>query len=60
MQFLYSGGCSGLDVPPSDVLELLAAASFFQLLPLQRYCEARCAQALDLHNVVNMYIHAKV
>lgn len=60
MQFLYSGGCNGLEVPPSDVLELLAAASFFQLLPLQRYCEARCAQALDLHNVVNMYIHAKV
>ncbi|XP_026491591.2 ankyrin repeat and BTB/POZ domain-containing protein 2 isoform X1 [Vanessa tameamea] len=60
MKYLYSGGCSGLDVAEGDVLEVLAAASFFQLLPLQRHCEARAAKAVDLHNLVSVYIHAKV
>ncbi|CAG9563213.1 unnamed protein product [Danaus chrysippus] len=60
MKYLYSGGCSGLEIPDGDVLEVLAAASFFQLLPLQRYCEARAAQSVDLHNLVSVYIHAKV
>ncbi|CAG9792248.1 unnamed protein product [Diatraea saccharalis] len=60
MKYLYSGGCSGLEIPESDVLEVLAAASFFQLLPLQRYCEARAASTVDLHNLVSVYIHAKV
>lgn len=60
MKYLYSGGCSGLDIPEGDVLEVLAAASFFQLLPLQRHCEARAAKTVDLHNLVSVYIHAKV
>ncbi|CAH2242700.1 jg11430 [Pararge aegeria aegeria] len=60
MKYLYSGGCAGLAVPESDVLEVLAAASFFQLLPLQRHCEARAAKSVDLHNLVSVYIHAKV
>ncbi|CAK1544775.1 unnamed protein product [Leptosia nina] len=60
MKYLYSGGCSNLDIPESDVLEVLAAASFFQLLPLQRHCEARAAKSVDLHNLVSVYIHAKV
>ncbi|XP_049864834.1 ankyrin repeat and BTB/POZ domain-containing protein 2 isoform X2 [Pectinophora gossypiella] len=60
MKYLYSGGCSNLDIPESDVLEVLAAASFFQLLPLQRHCEARAAKTVDLHNLVSVYIHAKV
>ncbi|XP_059059495.1 ankyrin repeat and BTB/POZ domain-containing protein 2 [Achroia grisella] len=60
MKYLYSGGCSGLDIPENDVLEVLAAASFFQLLPLQRFCEARAAKTIDLHNLVSVYIHAKV
>ncbi|XP_038213028.1 ankyrin repeat and BTB/POZ domain-containing protein 2 isoform X3 [Zerene cesonia] len=60
MQYLYAGGCSGLSLAEADVLEVLAAASFFQLLPLQRYCEARAAKAVDLHNLVSVYIHAKV
>ncbi|CAG5005903.1 unnamed protein product [Parnassius apollo] len=60
MQYLYSGGCAGLTVADGDVLELLAAAAFFQLLPLQRHCEARAAAAVDLHNLVSVYIHAKV
>ncbi|CAB3235637.1 unnamed protein product [Arctia plantaginis] len=60
MKYLYSGGCTGLDIPETDVLEVLAAASFFQLLPLQRHCEARAAKSVDLHNLVSVYIHAKV
>ncbi|XP_055594573.1 ankyrin repeat and BTB/POZ domain-containing protein 2 isoform X2 [Uranotaenia lowii] len=60
MQFLYSGGCNSLDVIADDVLELMAAASFFQLEGLLRYTEARCAEMIDIDNVVAMYIHAKV
>lgn len=61
MQFLYSGGCNSLDVvAPGDVLELMAAASFFQLDGLLRYTESRCSQMIDIDNVVAMYIHAKV
>ncbi|XP_053680703.1 uncharacterized protein LOC128731598 [Anopheles nili] len=60
MQFLYSGGCNALDVVAADVLELMAAASFFQLEGLLRYTEARCADMIDIDNVVAMYIHAKV
>lgn len=60
MQYLYSGGCNNLEVTPSDVLELMAAASFFQLEGLLRYTEARCADIIDIDNVVAMYIHAKV
>lgn len=60
MQYLYSGGCNNLEVTPGDVLELMAAASFFQLEGLLRYTEARCADIIDIDNVVAMYIHAKV
>ncbi|KAH8270613.1 hypothetical protein KR018_012296 [Drosophila ironensis] len=60
MQYLYSGGCSSLDVAHGDVLELMAAASFFQLEGLLRYTEARCSEMVDVDNVVAMYIHAKV
>lgn len=61
MQFLYSGGCNSLDVvAPSDILELMAAASFFQLEDLLRYTEFRCSMMIDIDSVVAMYIHAKV
>lgn len=60
MQYLYSGGCNNLEVSANDVLELMAAASFFQLEGLLRYTEARCAEIIDIDNVVAMYIHAKV
>ncbi|EDW72674.2 uncharacterized protein Dwil_GK17055 [Drosophila willistoni] len=60
MQYLYSGGCGSLDVTHGDVLELMAAASFFQLEGLLRYTEARCSEMVDVDNVVAMYIHAKV
>lgn len=60
MQYLYCGGCNNLEVSANDVLELMAAASFFQLEGLLRYTEARCAEIIDIDNVVAMYIHAKV
>lgn len=60
MHYLYSGGCNSLEVTTGDVLELMAAASFFQLEGLLRYTEARCAEMIDIDNVVAMYIHAKV
>lgn len=49
-----------LEVAPGDALELMAAASFFQLDALLRYTESRCSQMTDIDNVVAMYIHAKV
>lgn len=60
MQFLYQGGCKDLEPAPEDILELMAAANFFQLEGLLRYCEGRCSAMLALDNVVSMYIHAKV
>ncbi|XP_063912415.1 ankyrin repeat and BTB/POZ domain-containing protein 2 isoform X1 [Zophobas morio] len=60
MQFLYQGGCQALEPAQDDILELMAAANFFQLDGLLRYCESRCAAMLALDNVVSMYIHAKV
>lgn len=60
MQFLYSGGYSKLEVASADVLELMAAASFFQLEGLLRYTETRCSEMINIDNVVAMYIHAKV
>lgn len=61
MQYLYSGGCGSLNViAPDDMLELMAAASFFQLDDLLRYTEARCSQIIDIENIVSTYIHAKV
>ena len=60
MQYLYDGGCEALRVERSDVLELMAAANFFQLDGLLRSCEARAAAMVDLESIVTMYIHAKV
>lgn len=61
MQYLYSGGCHSLNViAPKDVLELMAAASFFQLDGLLRLTEARCSQIIDIDNIVSTYIHANV
>lgn len=60
MQYLYEGGTESLEVTNSDVLELMAAANFFQLDGLLKYTEARAAAMVDLDNIVSMYIHAKV
>ncbi len=43
-----------------DVLELMAAANFFQLPGLLRHCECLCAKLVKLDNIVSYYIHAKV
>ncbi|KAG0415898.1 hypothetical protein HPB47_006926 [Ixodes persulcatus] len=60
MQYLYKGGCEDFDIDQSDVLELMTAATFFQLDGLVRFCEARCSKSVDLDNVVATYVHAKV
>lgn len=61
MQYLYSGGCQSLNVASADdVLELMAAASFFQLDDLLRYSEMRYTQLIDIDNIVSTYIHSKV
>ncbi len=44
----------------ADILELMAAANFFQLDGLLHYCEYRCADLIDLDTIVSYYIHAKV
>ena len=60
MQSLYNGGCHNLSVEAGDVLELMAAANFFQLEQLLHHCQVKCAALVRLQNVVSMYIHAKV
>lgn len=62
MQYLYKGsGCTEeLCVESQDILELMAAANFFQLDGLLHYCEVRCASLIDLDTIVSYYIHAKV
>ena len=57
MHYLYSGGCNSLNVNNNEVLELMAAASFFQLEGLLRYTEAKSSEMIDIDNVVAMYIH---
>lgn len=60
MQYLYQGGCQTLEATNDDILELMAAANFFQLDGLLNYCESKCASILALDNIVSMYIHARV
>ncbi|KAJ8417685.1 hypothetical protein AAFF_G00225280 [Aldrovandia affinis] len=59
MSYLYCGGAASVKGPVSDVLELLAAASLFQLGALQRHCEIICTQSIDLDNAVSIYRTAK-
>ncbi|KAK7117925.1 hypothetical protein R3I94_023216 [Phoxinus phoxinus] len=59
MSYLYCGGAESLKMGVSELLELLSAASLFQLGALQRHCEILCAQSIDLDNAVNIYQTAK-
>jgi len=60
MQYLYNGSAEELPVQARDILELMAAANFFQLDGLLHFCEVRCASLIDLDTIVSYYIHAKV
>jgi len=60
MHYLYKGTTEELNVEASDILELMAAANFFQLDGLLHYCEVRCASLINLDTIVSYYIHAKV
>merc|ERR1712013_591199 len=59
MQYLYNGSAEELPVQARDILELMAAANFFQLDGLLHFCEVRCASLIDLDTTVSYYIHAK-
>ncbi|KAG9473200.1 hypothetical protein GDO78_022902 [Eleutherodactylus coqui] len=60
MQYLYYGGTETIQVPTASILELLSAASHFQLEALQRHCEIICAQNIDRDNCVSIYKYAKI
>ncbi|KAJ8343751.1 hypothetical protein SKAU_G00310800 [Synaphobranchus kaupii] len=59
MSYLYCGGADSMKVAMPDVLELLSAASLFQLRMLQRHCEVVCTQSIALDNAVSIYQTAK-
>ncbi|XP_052549088.1 ankyrin repeat and BTB/POZ domain-containing protein 2 [Tympanuchus pallidicinctus] len=60
MQYLYYGGTESMEIPTTDILELLSAASLFQLDGLQRHCEILCAQMISMENSVSIYKYAKI
>uniref|UniRef100_A0A674IQX7 Ankyrin repeat and BTB domain containing 2 n=1 Tax=Terrapene triunguis TaxID=2587831 RepID=A0A674IQX7_9SAUR len=60
MQYLYYGGTESMEIPTADILELLSAASLFQLDGLQRHCEILCAQTISMESSVNIYKYAKI
>ncbi|KAG8438341.1 hypothetical protein GDO86_008866 [Hymenochirus boettgeri] len=60
MQYLYYGGTESIQVPVAAVLELLSAASQFQLDALQRHCEIICSHSVNIDNAVSMYKYAKI
>ncbi|XP_067902534.1 ankyrin repeat and BTB/POZ domain-containing protein 2 isoform X3 [Heterodontus francisci] len=60
MQYLYYGDTESINIPIADVLELLSAASLFELEALQRHCEIICTQIMNLENAVIIYCYAKI
>uniref|UniRef100_A0A8C5XY02 Ankyrin repeat and BTB/POZ domain-containing protein 2 n=1 Tax=Microcebus murinus TaxID=30608 RepID=A0A8C5XY02_MICMU len=60
MQYLYYGGTESMHIPTADILELLSAASLFQLDALQRHCEILCSQTLSVDSAVSTYKYAKI
>uniref|UniRef100_F6R9P0 Ankyrin repeat and BTB/POZ domain-containing protein 2 n=1 Tax=Monodelphis domestica TaxID=13616 RepID=F6R9P0_MONDO len=60
MQYLYYGGTESMEIPTADILELLSAASLFQLDALQRHCEIMCSQTISMESSVNIYKYAKI
>uniref|UniRef100_A0A8D1ITT5 BTB domain-containing protein n=1 Tax=Sus scrofa TaxID=9823 RepID=A0A8D1ITT5_PIG len=60
MRYLYYGGTESMDIPTGDILELLSAASLFQLDALQRHCEILCSQTLSVESAVSTYKYAKI
>ncbi|KAL4622692.1 ankyrin repeat and BTB/POZ domain-containing protein 2 [Arapaima gigas] len=60
MSYLYCGAVESLQLSISELLELLAVASSFQLGALQRHCEILCSKRMDLDNAVDIYRTAKI
>ncbi|XP_071401262.1 ankyrin repeat and BTB/POZ domain-containing protein 2 isoform X3 [Centroberyx affinis] len=59
MSYLYCGGTESLKTNVPDLLELLSAASLFQLGALQRHCEHICSKHISLDTAVSIYKTAK-
>ncbi|XP_068595980.1 ankyrin repeat and BTB/POZ domain-containing protein 2 [Brachionichthys hirsutus] len=59
MSYLYCGGTESLKMNVPDLLELLSAASLFQLGVLQRHCELICSRRVSQDNAVSIYKTAK-
>uniref|UniRef100_A0A8C9QXB6 Ankyrin repeat and BTB domain containing 2 n=1 Tax=Scleropages formosus TaxID=113540 RepID=A0A8C9QXB6_SCLFO len=59
MSYLYCGAVQSLPLSVSELLELLVAASLFQLGALQRHCELLCSKCINLDNAVSVYRTAK-
>ncbi|KAI4825849.1 hypothetical protein KUCAC02_021514, partial [Chaenocephalus aceratus] len=59
MSYLYCGGTESLRTNVPDLLELLSAASLFQLRVLQRHCELLCSRLCTLDNAVSIYRTAR-
>lgn len=59
MSYLYCGGTAALKSQVPDLLELLSAASLFQLRALQRHCELLCSLHINLDNAASIYKAAK-
>lgn len=55
---IWDGANSKVGLP--FLLQLLSAASVFQLGVLQRHCELICSQYINLDNAVSIYKTAKV
>ncbi|XP_038054244.1 ankyrin repeat and BTB/POZ domain-containing protein 2-like [Patiria miniata] len=60
MQYLYFGSTDALRVETGEILELLAASSFFMLDQLQQYCEMLCSRMLNVDSAMVIYKHAKL
>nr|XP_032827762.1 ankyrin repeat and BTB/POZ domain-containing protein 2 [Petromyzon marinus] len=59
MRYVYYGGVEEVKIADEDILELMSAASFFQLDALQLHCEQLCSRAISYSNAAGLYRHAK-
>lgn len=60
MEYLYHGNADQLQIASKDILELLAAASFFSVDGLVLYCSRLCSQKLTPETALTIYRHARL
>ncbi|PIK35633.1 putative ankyrin repeat and BTB/POZ domain-containing protein BTBD11-like, partial [Apostichopus japonicus] len=59
MEFLYHGNADKLQIASKDILELLAAASFFAVDDLVLHCSHLCSQKLTSETSLTIYRYAR-